>query len=68
MSVRFGAYEETYSTDPEASIRAVSIACAVPVFIMLSIITLVQPLFFKGLMAWTSIATITIGLFVGLAT
>ena len=69
MAVRFGAYEKAYSTDSEASISAVSVACAVSAFIMPSSITLVQSLFFKGSMPWTSsIATITIGFFVGLAT
>ena len=40
----------------------------VSAFVMPFIITLVQPLFFKGSMSWTLIATITIGFFVGLAT
>jgi hypothetical protein len=68
MGVNFGAYEKTYSTDSEASISAVSVACAVSAFIVPSTIILVQPLFFKGSMSWTLIATITIGFFVGLAT
>ena len=50
MGVRFGAYEKTYSTDFDASISVVSVACAVPAFIMRFIITLGQPLFFKGSM------------------
>jgi hypothetical protein len=68
MGVRFGTYEKTYSTDSEASISVVSVACAVSAFIMRFIITLDQPLLFKGSMSWTLIATITIGFFVGLAT
>ena len=44
-----------------------TIAAALTAFIVPSIITLVQPLFFKGLMPWTLMATITIGFFVGLA-
>jgi hypothetical protein len=68
MSARFGAYEKTYSTDSEASISVVSAVCAVSAFIMPFIVTLVQPLFFKGSMSWILIATITIGFFVGLAT
>ena len=68
MGVRFGAYEKTYSTDSKASLNVVSVACAVSAFIMHSIITLVQPLFFKkGSMSWTIIATFTIGFFFGLA-
>jgi len=46
--VRFGAYERTYSTDSEASISVVSIACAMSAFVKPFIITLVQPLFFKS--------------------
>ena len=65
--MRFGAYEKTYSTDPEAFISVLSVACAVSAFIMPFIITLVPPLFFKGPMLWILIATITIGLFFGLA-
>ena len=64
--VRFGAYEKTYSTDSVASVMFV--ACVVSAFAMPFIIILVQPLFFKGLMPWSLIATITIGFFVGLAT
>jgi len=68
MGVRFGAYEKTYSTDSRAFISVLSVACTVSAFIMPFIITLVQPLSFKGSMSWTLIATITIGFFVGLAT
>jgi len=68
MGVRFGAYEKTYSTDSKAPISVVSVACAVSAFFMPSIITLGQPLFFKGSMSWTLIAAITIRFFVGLAT
>ena len=68
MGVRFGAYEKTYSTDSVASISVAFVACVVSAFVMPFIITLVQPLFFKGSMSWTLIATITIGFFVGLAT
>jgi hypothetical protein len=42
--------------------------CVVSAFAMPFIITLVQPLFFKGSMSWTLVATITIGFFVGLGT
>jgi hypothetical protein len=48
MGVKFGAYEKNNSIDSEASMSAVSVACTVSAFIMHSIITLVQPLFFKG--------------------
>ena len=68
MGVRFGVYEKTYSTDSVASISAVFVACVVSAFVMPFIITLAQPLFFKGSMSWTLIATITIGYFLGLAT
>ena len=68
MGVRFGAYEKTYSTDSVASMSVAFVACVVSAFVMHFIITLVQPLFFKGSMSWTLIATITIGFFVGLAT
>jgi hypothetical protein len=64
MGLRFGAYEETYLADSkpfEASISAVSVACAVSVFDMPYITTLVQPLFFKGTMPWTLVATSAIG-------
>jgi hypothetical protein len=60
---------EVYTIDSEASISVMSVACAVSAFIMPFIITLVQPLFFKGSMSWALIATISIGFFVvGLAT
>ena len=68
MGVGFGAYEKTYSTDSVASISVVFVACVVSAFAMPFIITLVQPLFFKGSMSWTLVATITIGFFVGLGT
>jgi hypothetical protein len=68
MGVRCGAYEKTYSTDYVASTNVVFVACVVSAFAMRFIITLVQPLFFKGSVSWTLIATITIGFFVGLAT
>ena len=68
MGVRFGAYEKTYSTDTVASISDVVVAFVVSAFVMPFIITLVQPLFFKGQMSRTLIAIITIGFFVGLAT
>ena len=69
MGVRFGAYEKTYSTDSVASISVAFVACVVSAaFVMPFIITLVQPLFFKGSMSWTLIATTTIGFFVGQAT
>ena len=62
------ACEKTYSTDSGASISVVSVACPVSAFIMPFITILVQPLFLKGSIPWTSIATITIGLIFGLAT
>ena len=64
MGVRFGAYEKTYSTDSVASISVVFVACVVPAFAMPFIITLVQPLFFKGSMSWTLIAITTTEFFV----
>ena len=68
MCVGFSAYENSYSTDSVAFMSVVFVARAVSAFVMPFIITLVQPLFFKGSMSWTLIATITIVFFGGLAT
>jgi hypothetical protein len=48
MGLWFGAYEKTNSTDYEVSISAVSVACAMPPFMMPSTIILVQQLFSKA--------------------